>query len=141
MSVGSPRSIATFLQRIGRSGHAWDCPKGRLFALTRDELVESYALIHACRNGEMDTIEIPEAPLDIPAQHVVAASTEQEWQTDDLLQLFRKSQPPASKRRGFENILGILNDGISQSSRRGAHIHWDKINKKVKARRNAKLAA
>src|SRR6202035_3552935 len=65
--LGSPHSIASLLQRVGRSGHAIDgLPKGRLFPLTRHELVECTALLDSVRRGELDRLAIPEQPLDVP---------------------------------------------------------------------------
>src|SRR5215475_499365 len=89
VQIGSPRSIAVALQRVGRSGH-WigAIPKGRLFATTRDELIECAALVRAIRNGNLDSVEVPTAPLDILAQQMVAASASQEWQEDELYALF-----------------------------------------------------
>src|SRR5512134_1451610 len=83
--IGSPRSIATFLQRVGRSGHALGLvPKGRLFALTRDELLEALALIRAVRRGQLDQVQIPHGPVDILAQQIVAAVASEEWDEDAL---------------------------------------------------------
>ena len=71
--LGAPRAIATLLQRVGRSGH-WlgAVPKGILFPLTRDDLVQCAAAVRAIRAGQLDRIEIPENPLDILAQQIVA---------------------------------------------------------------------
>jgi ATP-dependent Lhr-like helicase len=78
--LGSPRSIATFLQRVGRSGHArGQTPKGRLFPTTRDELVECAALVRGMTAGRLDRVLPPEAPLDILAQQIVAECAAQEW--------------------------------------------------------------
>src|SRR4249919_791997 len=78
--IGSPRSIATFLQRVGRSNHSRaGTPKGRLYPLTRDELVECTALLAAVRGGRLDTIQLPPAPLDILAQQIVAESAAEPW--------------------------------------------------------------
>src|SRR5579884_2239824 len=78
--IGSPRSIAVALQRVGRAGH-WvgALPKGRLFATTRDELIECAALVRAIRKGELDRLEIPPKPLDILAQQMVAAAACEEF--------------------------------------------------------------
>src|SRR6185295_18308308 len=92
--IGSPRSIATFLQRVGRAGHALGrIPKGRLVALTRDELLESLALVQAVRHGHLDQIEMPIAPLDILAQQIVAASACEEFDEDELFDLCRQAWP------------------------------------------------
>ncbi len=141
--IGSPRSIATFLQRIGRSGHALGLtPKGLLFALTRDELLECYALIQAVQDGDMDTIEIPENPLDILAQQIVAAVAEEEWYANDLFKLVTNCWTFRNLERSlFDQILKLLNDGASATTRKGAFIHWDKINDRVKGRPHARLSA
>ena len=89
--LGSPRAIATFLQRVGSSGHAVDgTPKGRLFPLSRDELVECAALLDSVRRGELDHLTIPECPLDVLAQQIVAEVAAQEWSEDALYALFRR---------------------------------------------------
>ena len=90
--IGSPRSIAVALQRVGRAGH-WvgALPKGRLFATTRDELIECAALVRAIRRGELDRLEIPKAPLDILAQQIVAMSACEEFAEDDLFALVRRA--------------------------------------------------
>src|SRR4029077_10982644 len=92
--IGSPRSIATFLQRVGRSNHTRSgVPKGRLYPLTRDELVECAALLAAVRAGRLDAIVLPKPPLDILAQHIVAEVAAQEWATDDLYRIVRRALP------------------------------------------------
>src|SRR5262249_51779256 len=90
--IGSPRSIAVALQRIGRSGHRVDpnsVPKGRLFATTRDELLECAALVHAIQNGSLDALEIPPWPLDVLAQQIVSAAACEPWRENDLFDLVR----------------------------------------------------
>ncbi len=142
--LGSTRSIALALQRIGRSGH-WRgaVPKGRIFATTRDELLECAALVRSIRRGELDRIRIPVAPSDILAQQVVAAVASEEWREDDLYNLFRRAGPYRSlPRETFDALLRMLSEGISTSQgRRGAYLHRDKINGRIRARRGAKLAA
>ena len=95
IQLGSPGAIATFLQRIGRAGHAVQAtPKGRLFALTRDELLESMALMRAVRSGRLDVIPIPVAPLDVLAQQIVAeVAAEEECSSDELFNRFRQAYP------------------------------------------------
>src|SRR5207249_8512488 len=103
-----------FLQRIGRSGHAVGAlPKGRMFPLTRDELLECLALIRSVRRGILDQIEIPEAPLDILAQQIVAAVAADEWDEDALFDCFRRAYPFRKLERSkFEAIVRMLSEGI-----------------------------
>ncbi|MFN5532983.1 MAG: helicase-related protein, partial [Planctomycetaceae bacterium] len=121
IQIGSPRSIATFLQRVGRSGHALGLvPKGRLVALTRDELLECLALIRAIRAGRLDVIPIPAAPLDILAQQVVAEVGCQEWPTEELFALCRRAWPYRRlTRRDFDDTLQYLSEGVAPGSGRG----------------------
>ena len=142
--IGSPRSIATCLQRVGRAGH-WikAIPKGRLFAMTRDDLLECAALIRAIRSGVLDRIAVPPAPLDILAQQMVAAAATQAWQEDDLFDLCRRADPyRAWTRSEFDQVLRMLADGIATNRGRGlAYLHHDRINRRIKGRRGARLAA
>ncbi|MBX3331240.1 MAG: DEAD/DEAH box helicase [Nitrospira sp.] len=142
--IGSPRAIATCLQRIGRAGH-WikAIPKGRLFATTRDELVECAALIRAIKNGTLDRIEVPTAPLDILAQQVVAAAATQAWTEEELFALVRRAGPYRELDRAmFDRIVRMLADGIATNRGRGlAYLYHDRINHRVKGRRGARLAA
>ena len=98
--IGSPRSLATFLQRVGRSGHARGAtPKGRLYPTTRDELVECAALLRGVRAGRLDRVLPPVAPLDILAQQIVAACAGEDWHEDDLYELARRAAPFADLAR------------------------------------------
>ncbi|MDF0667020.1 MAG: DEAD/DEAH box helicase [Nitrospira sp.] len=142
--IGSPRAIATCLQRIGRAGH-WikAIPKGRLFATTRDELLECAALIRAIKNGTLDRIEIPTAPLDILAQQIVAAAATQAWTEEELFALARRAGPYRELDRAtFDRIVRMLADGIATQRGRGlAYLYHDRINRRIKGRRGARLAA
>ena len=142
--IGSPRAIATCLQRVGRAGH-WikAIPKGRLFAMTRDDLLECAALIRAIRTGVLDRITVPSAPPDILAQQLVAAAATQTWQEDDLFNLCRRADPyRALARSEFDQVLRMLADGIATNRGRGlAYLHHDRINHRIKGRRGARLAA
>ncbi len=142
--IGSPRSIAVALQRIGRSGHWVGArPSGRLFATTRDELVECAALISAIRKGELERIEIPQNALDILAQQIVAAAAAEQWNENDLFTLFRSAYPYRNlSRESFDSIVQMLSEGIATSrGRSGALLHRDQVNGRVKGRRGARLAA
>src|SRR5438552_2628366 len=142
--LGSPRSIATFLQRVGRSGHAIDgTPKGRLFPLSRDELVECAALLDAVRRGELDLLKIPEQPLDVLAQQIVAELGAREWDEGELYALVRRASPyRALPRNDFSAVVEMLAEGFSTlRGRRGALIHYDGVNHVLRGRRGARLTA
>ncbi len=142
--IGSPRAISTGLQRIGRAGH-WitAIPKGRLFAMTRDELLECAALVRAIRAGTLDRIEVPIAPLDILAQQIVAAAASQTWTEDELFTLCRRAFPYRDlARTDFDQVVRMLADGIATNRGRGhAYLFHDRINHRLKGRRGARLAA
>src|SRR5262249_39108603 len=138
--LGSPRSIATFLQRVGRSGHAVDgTPKGRLFPLSRDELVECAALLDSVGRGELDRLTTPEAPLDVMAQQIVAEAAAREWREDELYGLVRRAWPYRNLvRADSAAVLGMLAEGFStRRGRRGALIHHDAVNHLLRGRRGA----
>ncbi len=142
--LGSPHAIATFLQRVGRSGHAIDgVPKGRLFPLSRDELVECAALLDSVGRGELDRLTLPEQPLDVLAQQIVAEAAAQEWDEEGLYALFRRAWPyRALPREDFAAVVRMLADGFAtRRGRRGALIHHDAVNRKLRGRRGARLTA
>ncbi len=189
VQINSPRAIAVALQRVGRSGH-WRgaVPKGRLIATTRDDLMECAALVRAIKLGDLDRLMIPESPLDVLAQQIVAAcaaegpsvtrrkrpredsqnsaldqkhavssettslkvfvesetpSESGGWDEDELFALARRAYPYRSlQRETFDSILEMLSEGIAaRRGRYGAYIHRDRVNKKLRARRGARLAA
>src|SRR5688572_29938288 len=142
--LGSTRSIASFLQRVGRSNHTVaGFPKGRIFPLSRDELVECAAIIDSVRRGELDRLEIPERPLDILAQQIVAAVAAEEWTEDDLFALTRRAYPYRNlEREQFDAIVRMLAEGFStKRGRRSTYLHHDAVNKRLRGRRGARLAA
>ena len=144
IQVGSPRSIATFLQRIGRSGHSLGkTPKGRLLALTRDELVECMALIRAVRTGRLDNIPIPENPVDVLAQQIVAEVACREWGTDELFDVCRRAWPFRNlKRKAFDETLHFLSEGLTdRAGRARVYLHHDMVQRRVRSRPGARIVA
>ncbi|HEV8525615.1 MAG TPA: helicase-related protein, partial [Terriglobales bacterium] len=142
--LGSPRAIAVALQRIGRAGH-WRgaVPRGRLFVTTRDELIECAALVRAIRHGDLDRILIPDAPLDILAQQIVAMCAAEEWQEDELFAVLRRAYPYRDlPRADFDAVLEMLSEGIAaRRGRYGAYLYGDRVNHRLRARRGSRLAA
>lgn len=142
--VGSPRSIAALLQRVGRSGHhVGGMPKGRLFPTSRDDLVECAALLDCVRRDELDALRIPRAPLDVLAQQIVAEVACQEWSEDALFALVRCAEPYAELERArYDAILRMLAEGYtSRYGVRGSYLHRDTVAGTLRARRGAKLTA
>ena len=142
--LGSTRSISSFLQRVGRSNHTVaGFPKGRIFPLSRDELVECAAIVDSVRRGELDRLSIPEQPLDILAQQIVAASAPEEWTEDGLFEMVKRAYPYRNlEREQFDSIIRMLAEGFStKRGRRSAYLHHDAVNKRLRGRRGARLAA
>lgn len=142
--IGSPRAIAVALQRIGRAGHWYGAiSKGRIFATTRDELLECAALIYAIETGDLDQLIIPKEPIDILAQQIVATCATGEWREDELFSLVKKAYSYKDlTRESFDSVLEMLSNGIAGSrGRYGAYLFRDRLNGIVKARRGSRLAA
>jgi len=142
--LGTPRSIATFLQRAGRSGHSvGGVPKARLFPQSRDELIECAALLDCVRRGELDALRIPVAPLDVLAQQLVAETACREWQEDELYALVRRASPYAQlTREQFDELVKMLGEGFS--SRRGmraGYVHRDAVHHRLRERKGARMTA
>ena len=142
--IGSPRSIAVLLQRVGRSGHSLGgTPKGCLFPMTRDELLESTGLARAVRRGNLDTLKIPDWPLDILGQQIVAACAAEEWDKNALFDLCMRAYPyrqlPPEK---FDQVVEVLSQGFAPRHGRGAALlHQDRVNGRLKGRRGARITA
>src|SRR5881409_1382355 len=142
--IGSPRSIATFFQRVGRSNHTrFGTPRGVLYPTTRDELVECAALLRGTKAGRLDAIIQPVAPLDIVAQQIVAECAAEEWSEDGLFDLVRRAAPFATlSRQDFDAVVELVSEGIATGrGRRAAYLHRDRVNGRLKDRRGARLAA
>jgi len=142
--LGSPRSIATLLQRVGRSGHSvGGTPKGRLFPLSRDDLVECAALLDSIRRGELDRLVMPARPLDVLAQQIVADVAARDWDAAGLFDLLRGAWPYRDlTREEFDEIVRMLAEGYStRRGRHGALIYYDAVNQTLRGRRAARLTA
>lgn len=142
--LGSPRSIAAFLQRVGRSGHhVGGVPKGRLFPQTRDELVECAALLDSVRRGELDALVMPQAPLDVLAQQIVAEVACREWDEDALFDWLRRAWPYAGlARKDYDAIVRMLADGFTtRRGPRAGYIHRDAVNRKLRGRKGGRMTA
>src|SRR5687768_2094009 len=143
--VSSPHRIATLLQRVGRSGHSvGGLPKGRVFPLTRDDLVECAAMVRAVHDGELDRVAVPDRPLDVLAQQIVAeTAAEQAWDEDALFALFRNAYPyRALAKESFMEVVEMLARGYAtRRGRRGALIHYDSLNRQLRARKGSRMSA
>ena len=142
--LGSPRAIATFLQRVGRSGHfVGGVPKGRLFPSTREELVECAALLDCVRRGELDALVMPPAPLDVLAQQIVAEVSATEWDEDALYDWVRRAWPYARlERKAYDDVVRMLADGYAtRRGQRAAYVHRDAVHRRLRGRAGGRLTA
>ncbi|MEO8216598.1 MAG: DEAD/DEAH box helicase [Acidobacteriota bacterium] len=142
--IGSPHRIATFLQRVGRSGHTISgLPKGRIFPVSRDDLVECAAMLRAVRRGELDRIVVHDAPIDVLAQQLVAESSAEEYTEDGLFAMARAAWPyRALSRSEFDSVLKMVSDGFAtRRGRRSALVHRDEVNGMVRGRRGSRMLA
>jgi ATP-dependent Lhr-like helicase len=142
--IGSPRWISTFLQRMGRSGHTvHGTPKGRLFPLTRDDLLECAALLRSVKNGELDRLIMLDKPLDVLAQQIVAESACEDWPEVELFGLVRRAYPYRKlERHEFDEVVQMAAHGYTtRRGRRGALLHYDGVNGRIRGRRGARLTA
>jgi len=142
--IGSPHRIATFLQRMGRSGHSLSgTPKGRLFPVSRDDLVECTALLRSVRNGNLDAIVPQEAPLDVLSQQIVAETASRPYGEDELFALVRRAWPFRNLTRlDFDAVVAMVSDGFAtHRGRRGALVHRDEVHGHVRGRRGARMLA
>ncbi|MBA1272232.1 DEAD/DEAH box helicase [Stutzerimonas azotifigens] len=142
--LGSPGSIAAFLQRVGRAGHqVAGVSKGRLFPSSRDDLIECAALLDCVRRGELDRLKIPQAPLDVLAQQIVAEVSCREWLESDLLALVRRAMPYAELDEArYQAVLAMLAEGYTtRHGARGAYLHRDSVSRSLRGRRGGRLTA
>ena len=142
--LSSPRSINAFLQRVGRSGHAVGAtPKGRLFPLSRDDLAECAALLDSVRRAELDRLKIPQLPIDVLAQHIVAELAAQERSERSLFELIRAAYPFRElTREAFDEVVAMLAEGFTtRRGRHGALVYHDAVNQMIRGRKGARLTA
>lgn len=144
VQLGSPRSIAVMLQRLGRSGHHKAAiSKGALFAMTRDELLECTALLAAISRRNLDAVRLPEKPLDVLAQQVVAEVAAREWKEDELFDVLRQAMPYEELTKPeYEKVLHLVSEGVSTTRGRSrVHVHRDRVNGILRPRAGARLMA
>ncbi|GAB3371794.1 DEAD/DEAH box helicase [Lysobacter rhizosphaerae] len=142
--LGSPRAIAAFLQRVGRSGHhVGGVPKGRLFPSSRDDLAECAALLDCVRRGELDALVMPRAPLDVLAQQIVAEVAAREWEEDALYDWFRRAWPYAQlERKDFDAVVKMLSEGFTtRRGTRAGYLHRDAVHKRLRGRAGGRMTA
>jgi ATP-dependent Lhr-like helicase len=142
--IASPHRIATLLQRVGRSGHTVSgLPKGRLFPISRDDLIECAALLREVRRGELDRIVTHDAPLDVLAQQIVAETSCADYSEDELFELMRRAWPYRDlTRKEFDEVLAMVAEGFAtKRGRRGALVHRDEVNHRVRGRRGSRMLA
>ncbi|HEV8694084.1 MAG TPA: DEAD/DEAH box helicase, partial [Lysobacter sp.] len=142
--LGSPRAIAAFLQRVGRSGHhVGGVPKGRLFPSSRDDLAECAALLDCVRRGELDALVVPHAPLDVLAQQIVAEVAAREWEEDALYDWFRRAWPYAHlPRKDFDAVVRMLSEGFTtRRGMRAGYLHRDAVHKRLRGRAGGRMTA
>jgi ATP-dependent Lhr-like helicase len=144
VQLGSTKAISVLLQRVGRAGHyKGGISKGLLFAMTRDELVECVALLNAVREGELDAVRIPEKPMDVLAQQIVAACACEEWDERALFSVFQRAYPYRNLTwEEYQSVVETLSEGVSlRRGRAGVHLHRDRVNHKLKGRRGVRITA
>ncbi|HVL32001.1 MAG TPA: DEAD/DEAH box helicase, partial [Actinomycetota bacterium] len=142
--LGAPRAISTMLQRVGRSNHGvMGVPKGVLFPLTRDELVQCAAAVRAARAGDLDRVLFPDKPLDVLAQQIVAECAAVDMTEDEAFEFAKRAhQYRDLARTEFDDVLDMLTEGVATSrGRRSAWLHHDRVNGVLKGKRGARLAA
>jgi ATP-dependent Lhr-like helicase len=142
--INTTRAVAVAMQRVGRAGH-WRgaIPKGRFFATTRDDLLEQAALVRKMRAGELDRLEIPDAPIDVLMQQIVAACGAEPWHEDTLFNVMRRAYPYRKITRDhFNELLALLHEGIeSGRGRYGAYLLRDGVQGHLHPRRGARMIA
>ncbi|HYL25270.1 MAG TPA: DEAD/DEAH box helicase, partial [Burkholderiales bacterium] len=143
--ISSPHRIATFLQRVGRSGHTIKgVPKGRIFPLTRDNLIECAAMVRAAYDGELDRVVVPDRPLDVLAQQLVAeTAAQEEWDEQAMFELCRRAYPYRNLEKAqYAEVVEMLARGYAtRRGRRGALLHYDSLNHKLCARKGSRMSA
>ena len=144
VQIGSAKSIAALLQRVGRSGHTLTAtPKEKLYPLTKDELIEAVALLDNVRRGELDNLPVPEKPLDVLAQQIVAEVASEETTTDALYDLVRRSFVYRNlTREEFHSVVQMLVDGFTfRRGNRRSYLHFNPVTRILRAKKGARLIA
>ncbi|MGJ8663013.1 MAG: DEAD/DEAH box helicase [Marinicella sp.] len=144
IQLGSPGSIQSFLQRVGRSGHGVDrIPKGIIHPMTIDDLLEATALFVAIEEGTLDETSFPKQPLDVLAQQIIAEVSQKTWQAEQLYHLFSTASLYSNlSKRQFYQVVNMLADGYSgRSTYQRALIFFDEAMDQIRPRKAASLTA
>ena len=144
VQIGSPKAIATLLQRVGRSGHTLEgTPSGKLYPLTKDELVEAVALLDSVRRGELDNLPFPEKPLDVLAQQIVAEVASEDSTSEALYDLVRKSSIYRNLSiEEFNGVVQMLVEGFTfRRGTRRSYLHFNPVTRTLRAKKGARLNA
>ncbi len=110
VQLGSPKSVTRAIQRIGRAGHSYKATaKGEMIALDRDDLVECTIMLDAALKKHLDSFKVPEAPLDVLAQHIIGMSITRKWNVDEAFSLVKKAYSYRDlPRKDFDALLNYL---------------------------------
>jgi len=145
VQVESPPSVASGLQRVGRAGHQVGAvSRGVLFPKFRGDLVQTAVVVERMLAGEIEALHVPNTPLDVLAQQVVAMCALDEWTVDDVLALARRSAPYATLTRPvLESVLDMLAGRYpsDEFAALRARITWDRLADTLTGRRGAQRLA
>jgi ATP-dependent helicase Lhr and Lhr-like helicase len=144
VQVQSPRNVAAALQRVGRAGHLLSrTSKGRIVVTKGEELMEAAAVVRTIREGQLDRIAMPEAPLDVLAQQIVAAVAAESLPVDTLHARFVNAAPYRSlSRETFVEVVRAVAEPLPLEVKGVApRILWDRVNDRLHARRGSRFLA
>jgi ATP-dependent helicase Lhr and Lhr-like helicase len=145
LQVEAPSSVASGIQRIGRSGHSvGEISKGVILPKYRGDLLESAVVVERMLAGEIETTVIPRNPLDVLAQQVVAMCALQDWDVEELGKLVRRAYPFRDLGpRAFESTLDMLSGRYpsDEFAELRPRIVWDRVEGRLRGRAGAQRLA